>query len=65
MRPVLGDRAFTPVLVSPLQRARDTGELAGAAASAIIEPELEEWTYSKYEGPAPEQIHRAGAGNTE
>ena len=41
---------FTQVLVSPLQRARRTCELAGFAAVAEVTPDLVEWDYGDYEG---------------
>ena len=50
LRPALSGRAFALVLVSPLQRARETCELAGVAARASIEPDLVEWSYGKYRG---------------
>src|SRR5262249_15658139 len=40
LRPALSGRAFALVLVSPLQRARETCRLAGVAVNAIIEPDL-------------------------
>ncbi len=42
--------AFDQVLVSPLQRARRTCELAGLGAAARVEPNLREWDYGDYEG---------------
>ena len=54
--PALSRRAFALVLVSPLQRARETCQLAGLAAPATIEPDLVEWSYEKYEGPTPKEI---------
>ena len=62
LRPVLSTRAFALVLVSPLQRARETCELAGVGASAIIEPDLVEWNYGRYEGLTPAQIHEQAPG---
>jgi broad specificity phosphatase PhoE len=62
LRPALSGRAFALVLVSPLQRARETCELAGVAATAVIEPDLAEWDYGKYEGLTPEQIHEQAPG---
>jgi len=62
LRPALSGRAFALVLVSPLQRARDTCELAGVAARAIIEPDLVEWDYGKYEGLTPKEIDRQAPG---
>lgn len=62
LRPVLSGHAFALVLVSPLQRARETCELAGIAAGAIIEPDLVEWQYGNYEGLTPQQIHEQAPG---
>jgi broad specificity phosphatase PhoE len=62
LRRALSGRAFALVLVSPLQRARETCELAGVAAGAILEPDLVEWNYGKYEGLTPEQIHEQAPG---
>jgi len=50
------------VLVSPLQRARETCELASVATSAIVEPDLVEWNYGTYEGLTPGQIHEHAPG---
>jgi broad specificity phosphatase PhoE len=41
---------FTEVLVSPLQRARRTCELAGFGSVAKVTPDLVEWDYGEYEG---------------
>ena len=41
---------FAKVLVSPLQRARRTGELAGFGAHAETDSDLLEWDYGVYEG---------------
>jgi probable phosphoglycerate mutase len=49
-------RTFALVLSSPLQRARQTCELAGLAAQAQIEEDLKEWNYGDYEGLTPQQI---------
>jgi len=50
----LGERlhglTFARVITSPLQRARQTCELAGFGPVAEIEPDLVEWDYGKYEG---------------
>ena len=61
LRPTLTDRTFALVLVSPLQRARETCELSGAA-SAIVDPDLVEWNYGEYEGLTPRQIHEQAPG---
>jgi probable phosphoglycerate mutase len=62
LRPALRGRAFALVLVSPLQRARQTCELAGMAALAVTEPDLVEWNYGKYEGLTPREIDRQAPG---
>ena len=62
LRGALSHRAFALVLVSPLQRARETCELAGLAAHATVEPDLVEWNYGKYEGLTPNEIERQAPG---
>jgi probable phosphoglycerate mutase len=62
LRPVLAERAFVLVLVSPLQRARETAELAGWGANAMIDPDLREWNYGRYEGLTAAQIHETAPG---
>jgi broad specificity phosphatase PhoE len=50
----LGERlkglTFAKVFTSPLQRARQTCELAGFGAQAEIDSDLVEWDYGEYEG---------------
>ena len=53
---------FTEVLVSPLQRARRTCELAGFAAVAKVTPDLVEWDYGDYEGRLTSDIRRERPG---
>jgi broad specificity phosphatase PhoE len=50
--------SFAKVLVSPLQRARRTCELAGYGAVAEIDPDLVEWDYGQYEGLRTEDIRK-------
>ncbi|MGD9634102.1 MAG: histidine phosphatase family protein [Pirellulales bacterium] len=56
----LGERlrelSFAHVLVSPLQRARQTCELVGLGKQAEIEPDLVEWNYGDYEGKRTAEI---------
>ena len=61
-RPVLAKENFALVLVSPLQRARETCALAGLGDVAVIERGLVEWDYGEYEVLTPKQIHQTRPG---
>lgn len=50
LAPTLAQVAFSHVLTSPRQRARDTCTLAGLGALAQVEPDLAEWDYGDDEG---------------
>jgi probable phosphoglycerate mutase len=62
LRPVLARERFALVLVSPLQRARETCAIAGLGDQAVVEPDLVEWDYGAYEGLTPAQIHAERPG---
>lgn len=52
----LAGRDFALVLVSPLERARETCALAGYGGVAQIDPDLCEWNYGDYEGRTTAEI---------
>ena len=62
LAPVLAKQPFALVLVSPRQRARETCELAGLGAHAVIDPDLAEWDYGEYEGLTSRQIRERAPG---
>lgn len=62
MRPALANETFALVLTSPLRRARETCELMGLGATAVIDPDLAEWNYGAYEGLTLAQIEKMAPG---
>ncbi len=53
--------AFSLVLVSPMDRARRTAELAGLH-TAVTDPDLLEWDYGDYEGRTTVEIRDGRPG---
>jgi broad specificity phosphatase PhoE len=62
LRPVLAKEMFARVFVSPMQRTRETCELAGLDNGAVLDADLVEWNYGEYEGLTPKQIHEKVPG---
>jgi broad specificity phosphatase PhoE len=56
LAPMLSQRSFSLVLVSPLLRARQTCELAGFGDRAEVCDDLREWDYGAYEGLTTPEI---------
>ena len=62
LRPILAREVFALVVTSPLQRARETCDLAGLGEQAMIEPDLSEWNYGEYEGLTSKEIRLTRPG---
>jgi len=62
LRLVLARETFALVLVSPMKRARETCDLAGLGGRAVIDHNLIEWDYGKYEGLTSKQINELAPG---
>jgi probable phosphoglycerate mutase len=62
----LGERlrgfTFVRVFISPLARVVRTAELAGFKAGAVVDPDLVEWDYGRYEGLTTEEILKERPG---
>jgi probable phosphoglycerate mutase len=54
--------SFARVFTSPLQRASRTCELAGYGADPVIDPDLVEWDYGRYEGMLTRDILKERPG---
>ena len=62
LAPELTAVRFRAVLVSPMQRARRTCELAGLGSQARSCDDLREWDYGAYEGITTAEIRRSVPG---
>jgi probable phosphoglycerate mutase len=62
LRERLGGHDFSAVLVSPLQRARETATLAGLDDRAQLRDDLMEWDYGDYEGLTTADIRQTRPG---
>jgi broad specificity phosphatase PhoE len=62
LAPILAKVTFARIFTSPLQRARETCELAGLGERAEIDYNLVEWNYGDYEGMTPKEIHAKAPG---
>ncbi|WP_213877092.1 histidine phosphatase family protein [Pseudomonas sp. dw_358] len=60
--PLLRNVEFSHVFSSPLQRARQTSELAGLGDAVEVLPALAEWAYGAYEGLRSAEIRQQRPG---
>lgn len=56
LRDYLKETNFNAVFVSPMQRARETCQIAGFGSQAIVDNNLKEWDYGVYEGKTTAEI---------
>jgi broad specificity phosphatase PhoE len=62
LRDYLKDTKFDAVLVSPMQRARETCAIAGFGDVAVVDDGLKEWDYGVYEGKTTKENRDAVPG---
>jgi probable phosphoglycerate mutase len=58
LRDFLKGTQFAAVLVSPMQRARETCEIAGFGDVAVIDDGLQEWNYGESEGKTTAEMRK-------
>lgn len=58
LRKTLQSWQFKQLLSSPLQRARETCKLAGFADGVIVDSDLSEWNYGRFEGLTTDEIQK-------
>ena len=58
LRDYLNGRKFAAVFVSPMQRARETCEIAGYGNVAIVDKDLMEWNYGEAEGKTTAEMRQ-------
>lgn len=58
LRTALKSWNLKQVFCSPLKRARETCELAGISDDVIVDPDLSEWNYGRFEGLTTDQIQK-------